>query len=288
MTIWTEHLHWPEWTGVVEIVALAVLFYYVILFFRGTRGAAVLSGLVLFLVLLMVLTQVLNLNTLSWILQRFSVYLAVALVVIFQPEIRRALAELGKQSLFNNKRIQMEVVDDITRAVESLADQKIGALIAIEREIGTRHIQESGTRIESVVTPELLTSIFFPHTPLHDGGVIIKSNRIVAAGCFFPLSTRLELSRSLGTRHRAAIGITEETDALVVVVSEETGAISIAYRGRLSRGIDTDRLRRILSSILSRGSEKSSLARVRKKQDASALGLEKTESLLAELAEEHD
>lgn len=288
MTRWMELFPWPEWTGVVEILALAILFYYVIQFFRGTRGAAVLSGLVFLLVLLIVVTSLFNLNTLSWILQRFSVYLAVALVVIFQPEIRRALAELGKQSVFNSKGFQIEVVDDVVQAVETLADQKIGALMAIEREIGTRHIQESGTRLDSVVSPELLTSIFFPHTPLHDGGIIIRGDRVVAAGCVFPLSQRLELSRSLGTRHRAAIGLTEETDAVVVVVSEETGAVSIAYRGRLSRGIDRVRLHRILASILSRSARKSALARARDKLDLTPSAVAKTDSLLAELAEDND
>lgn len=290
MMRWMEQWHLPEWTGILEILVLAVVFYYLIRFFRGTRGAAVLSGLVFLLILLMLFTHFLSLNTLSWLLQRFSVYLALAFVVIFQPEIRRALAELGKQSVFSPGATQKEVVDDIVKAVESLADQKIGALIAIEREIGTRHIQESGTRIDSAVTPELIASIFFPHTPLHDGGVIIRGDRILSAGCVFPLSQRLELSRSLGTRHRAAIGFTEETDALVVVVSEETGAISVAYRGRLSRGIELERLQRILASILSRKSsaQKSPLQRVRDSLDLTPSGVAKTDAILSELAEEHD
>ncbi len=289
MADWIRQLHLPEWTGVIEILVLAVVFYYVISFFRGTRGAAVLTGLILLLVLLMLFTHLLSLNTLSWILQRFSVYLAVAFVVIFQPEIRRALAELGKQSVFSAGTAEREVVDEIVKAVSDLAEQKIGALIAVEREIGTRHIQESGTRIDSIVTPELLTSIFFPHTPLHDGGVVIRGDRILSAGCVFPLSQRIELSRSLGTRHRAAIGFTEETDAVVLVVSEETGAISVAYKGRLSRGIDQERLHRILASILSRTRQaKSPLARVREKLDLTPEGVAKTEAVLAEIADEHE
>ena len=284
-----EQLHLPGWPGVIEIIVLAMAFYYLIRFFSGTRGAAVLSGLMLVLVLLMALTYVFNLSTLSWVLQRFSVYLAVALLVIFQPEIRRALAEVGKQSVFNSTQVQREIVDEVVTSVSDLADQKVGALIAIEREIGTRHIAESGTRLDSLVTAELLSSIFFPHTPLHDGGVIIKGDRIQAAGCVFPLTQRLELSRSLGTRHRAAIGITEETDAVVVVVSEETGAISVAYRGRLSRGIDRDRLQRILSSILSRAraTTKDPLARLRETLDLTPEGVAKTEASLAERAGDH-
>ncbi len=289
MSQWIENLHAPGWSGVVEIFVLSIAFYYLILFFRGTRGAAVLSGLVLLLILMIVVTNIFSLNTLSWVLQGFSVYLAVAFVVIFQPEIRRALAELGKQSVFSAGTAQREIVDEIVHAVSELAEQKIGALIAIEREIGTRHVQESGTRINSHVSPELLTSIFFPHTPLHDGGVIIKGDRIEAAGCVFPLSQRLELSRSLGTRHRAAIGLTEETDAVVVVVSEETGAISIAYKGRLSRGIDQDRLRRIIASILSRSrQQQTTWERVREKLDLTPEGVAKTEAILSELAEDHE
>ncbi len=284
-----EQLHLPGWAGVVEILVLAVAFYYLIGFFRGTRGAAVLSGLVLVVVLLLALTHLVNLNTLSWILQRFSVYLAVAFLIIFQPEIRRALAELGKQSVFNSDPAALSVVEDIVAAATNLADQKIGALIAIEREIGTRHIQEAGTPLDSIVSPELLASIFYPNTPLHDGGAIIRGRRIVAAGCVFPLTQRTELSKSLGMRHRAAIGFTEETDAVVLVVSEETGAISVAYRGRLSRGIDEARLRRILGSILARSRPtQSGWSRVREKLDLTPSAVAKTEAILAELTEEDE
>ncbi len=247
-----SQFHLPEWVGLIEILVLACVYYYLILFFHGTRGAAVLTGLVVLLVTLIFLTNVFHLNTLSWILQHFTVYLVIAFVVIFQPEIRRALAELGKQPVFSGGAPYRGVVDDLAKAANMLSERKVGALIGIEREIRTRHIQESGTRIDSQLTPELLATIFYPHTPLHDGGVIIRDNRIVSAGCIFPLSQREELSKSLGTRHRAAIGLTEETDAVVVIVSEETGAISVAYRGRLSRGMDEPRLRRILNSILLR------------------------------------
>ena len=289
MLRWIEQLHLPGWSGVVEIVFLAVAFYYLIRFFRGTRGAAVLSGLVLVVLLLLALTHWFHLNTLSWLLQRFSVYLAVAFLIIFQPEIRRALAELGKQSVFGTNSASLSVVDDIVKAVNELADQKIGALIAIEREIGTRHIQDAGTPIDSVVTPELLSSIFFPNTPLHDGGVIIRGTRIVAAGCVFPLTQRTELSKSLGMRHRAAIGFTEETDAVVISVSEETGAISVAYRGRLSRGIDEARLHRILASILSRSpTERNRWQRVRDTLDLTPAAVAKTEAALAELADDDE
>ncbi len=244
-------ISWPGAKGILEILVMAVVLYYIILFFHGTRGAQVLSGLAILLIALLTMTYVFSLDTLTWILQRFSVYLAVGFLIIFQPEIRRALAQIGRQHLFAPS-TSRDVVEGIIRSVKDLADRKIGALIAIERDVGTRPIEETGTPIDSAVTSELLASIFYPHTPLHDGGVIIRGDRIAAAGCLFPLSQRDGLSKSLGTRHRAAIGLTEESDAIVLVVSEETGSISVAYRGRLRRGIDEDRLNRILTKVLLR------------------------------------
>jgi len=148
-------------------------------------------------------------------------------------------------------------MDNIVDAVMSLAERKIGALIAIEREIGLRVICETGTKLDSAITPELLASLFYPRTPLHDGGVVIAANRIVAAGCVFPLSDRTGMSKSLGTRHRAAVGLTEETDCVIIVVSEETGTVSLAYKGKLSRGLDEDHLRRLMHNLILRGKTRS-------------------------------
>lgn len=283
-----NRIHIPSASGVLEILVLAFLFYYVILFFRGTRGAQVLTGFVTALVALMVLTQLFHLDTLNWLLKHFLVYLAVAFVIIFQPEIRRALAELGKQHVFTVTNSERSLVDHIVQAVLILADRKIGALIAVEREIGTRAIQETGTRLDSAVTPELLASIFYPNTPLHDGGVVIKGGRLAFAGCIFPLSQREDLSKALGTRHRAAVGLTEETDAIVVVVSEETGTVSVAYRGRLSRGLDEERLRRMLSTVLLRQRRaKSRLSRAKEQLDLTPEGVAKTEAMSAEEADEN-
>jgi len=240
----------PGFDGLIEILVLSVAIYYILLFIHGTRGAQVLSGLAILLVTLVLLTFFFELDTLNWILQRATVYIVFGLLVIFQPEIRRALAELGRRHIFGGAAIEQSGVDNLVKAAVKLSEQKIGALIAIERDVGTRAIQETGVQIDSEVTPELLINIFYPRTPLHDGGVIIQNNRILAAACVFPLSQRDELSRSLGTRHRAAIGITEETDAITVIVSEETGSISVAYRGRLRRGLDEDRLHRVLTSVL--------------------------------------
>jgi diadenylate cyclase len=269
----------PAVGGLLEILVLSVVFYYIIQFLRGTRGAQVLLGFVTAVVVMLLLTRLFNLDTLNWLLQRLSVYLVIAFVIIFQPEIRRALAELGKQHVFATTLRERGVLDEIVQAVSRLAADKIGALIAIEREIGTRAVQETGTRMDSVVTAELLATIFFPHTPLHDGGVIIEGDRIRAAACVFPLSSR-DIGK-IGTRHRAAVGISEETDAVVVVVSEETGAISLAYKGRLIRGLDEARLRRILSSVLLRAAkQKSRWQRLGQSLDLTPEGVARTEELM--------
>lgn len=260
---WVGRVLWPGWNGVIEIAVLAAAIYYILLFIAGTRGAQVLSGLMVLLVSLAGLTWFFQLDTLTWLLQRFTAFLAVALLIIFQPEIRRALAELGRRHIFASSPSERPLHDLLVRAVTQLAEQKIGALIAVEREVGVRTVVESGVALDAVATPELLVSLFYPGSPMHDGGVIVKDGRIVSAGCVFPLSQREELSKQLGTRHRAAIGLTEETDAFVLVVSEETGTISVAYRGRLRRGFDEARLSRVLQSILGRGRRKEVEGRAR-------------------------
>lgn len=256
---WLSRIPFPDINGLVEIICLAVVFYYIFLFFRGSRGAPTLTGFVFVFVVLIIITKLFHLDAINWLLQRFSVYLAVAFLVIFQPEIRRALAELGKQHFFGSAVSDVTLVDHLLKAVSLLAKRRIGALIAIEQDIGTRTIQETGVKVDSAVTPELLASIFFPYTPLHDGGVIISESQIVAARCVFPLSQRAELSKTLGTRHRAAVGLTEETDAMVIVVSEETGMISFSHQGRLFQNLDEERLRRFLSGILLKTKKKKSI-----------------------------
>lgn len=248
-----------EW---FEILLLWVIFYHLLKLLRGTRGAQVLSGLALTFVAVLSLTYFLNLHTLNWIFRTFSVNLVLAFVIIFQQEIRKALAEIGRPGILSGGSSSRnaksnDVVTPLVKAVSSLSRQKIGAIIALERAIGLKTVQATGVEIDGKVKPELISSIFFPRSPLHDGGVVIRGDRVIAAGCVFPLSQREELHRSLGTRHRAAIGMTEETDALVVVVSEETGTISLAFKGRLSRGLDEERLERMLNAVLSRTSPRS-------------------------------
>ena len=256
-------------TAVFEILILAAIFYFAFRFLHGTRGAQVLTGLVVAVVVLFGLTYFFHLDALNWLLGRVFVYFAIAFLIIFQPEIRQVLAEIGRPSMFAAPAMKRNVVDQIVQASAFLAERRIGALIAVEREIGTRSVQETGTLLDSGVAWGLLTSVFFPHTPLHDGGVIIRGDRIVAAGCVFPLSDKSGLSKALGTRHRAAVGLTEETDAVVVVISEESGTVSVAIRGRLSQDVEIERLRRFLARVLIKDEQqvKSPVARILERFD---------------------
>ncbi len=237
------------WRPALEILILAVGIYYAANFIRGTRGAPVVTGLVVLFVALSFITTVLELTVLRWLLTTFSAFSAVAVLVIFQPELRRLLAELGNQSLLMSAREQREDVEVIIETVERLADVRIGALMAMEQSINLAEAVESGVVVDCEATPEMLETIFFPNNAIHDGGVILKNGRILRAACIFPLTQRQDLHKSLGTRHRAAIGLSEETDAVVVVVSEETGAISYANRGELKRGVTAEELRAFLTSI---------------------------------------
>jgi len=239
--------NWKSWT---EILLLALALYYLFLFIRGTRGAPVLTGFTLTLLVLTFLSQFFHFEVINWLLSRFLAFFAVAIIVIFQPEIRRILAELGSQQFVFGQSRALENVDAIMGAVTALVERRTGALIAIQREIGVRGIMQSGVAVDCELTSEMLEQIFYPNTPLHDGGVLIHGNRILSAGCIFPLTQRTELSRELGMRHRAGIGLTEDTDAVVIIVSEETGIVSLSLKGKLIRHVDDARLRRFLSALL--------------------------------------
>ena len=238
------------WRPALEILILAVVIYYAMRILRGTRGWPVVTGFVVVLLALKAVTTVLDLKVLNWLLDSASLVIAIGALVIFQPELRRLLAELGNLPLFATAHEQRESIEVIIQTCERLADVKIGALIAIEQSIQLQEAVESGVRVDCEATPEMLETIFFPNNAIHDGGVIIKGDRIAYAACIFPLTQRSDLNKSLGTRHRAAIGLSEETDAVIVVVSEETGMISHAYKGRLMRGVTLEELRSFLSSLL--------------------------------------
>ncbi|HWQ93766.1 MAG TPA: diadenylate cyclase CdaA [Clostridia bacterium] len=238
------------WRPVLEIMILTVGIYYAFRFVRGTRGAPVVTGFMVVLLALVLLSFLLQLRVLQYLLVAFSSFSVLAVLVIFQPELRRMLAELGNLPLFATAHDQRENIEVIIQTAERLSEVRIGALIAIEQSIHLPEAVESGIIVDCEATPEMLETIFFPNNAVHDGGVIIKGDRIAYAACIFPLTQRQDLNKSLGTRHRAAIGLSEETDAVVVVVSEETGAISYACKGQLVRGVTAEELRAFLTSML--------------------------------------
>ena len=240
------------WRPALEVLILAVGIYYSSRFLRGTRGWPVVIGFVVVLLALALTTTVLKLQVLQWLLGTFSAFFAVAVIIIFQPELRRMLAELGNLPLFATASEQRESIEVVIQTCERLADVKIGALIAIEQSIQLQEAVESGVPVDCDATPEMLETIFFPNNAVHDGGVILKGDRIAYAACIFPLTQRSDLNKSLGTRHRAAIGLSEETDAVIVVVSEETGMISYAYKGQLTRGVTLEELRAFMVSVVLR------------------------------------
>jgi diadenylate cyclase len=240
------------WRPALEISILAVAIYYATRFVRGTRGWPVVIGFTVLLLALAFTAALLNLEVLGWLLGNASFVIVLGAVIIFQPEIRRMLGELGNLPLFATAREQRENIEVVVGTCERLADVKIGALIAIEQSIQLYEAVESGVMVDCAATPEMLETIFFPNNAIHDGGVILKGDRITYAACIFPLTQRADLNKSLGTRHRAALGLSEETDAPVVVVSEEKGTISYAYKGQLVRGVTVEELRSFLTSVIVR------------------------------------
>src|SRR5262245_27317605 len=238
------------WRAALEILILTVGIYYSFRFVRGTRGAPVVTGFLVVLLTFVLVTFLLNLKVLQYLLGAFTAYFSLGILVIFQPELRRMLAELGNLPLFATAHEQRENIEVIIQTVERLSEVRIGALIAIEQSIQLQEAVESGMVVDCEATPEMLETIFFPNNAIHDGGVIIKGDRIAYAACIFPLTQRQDLSKSLGTRHRAAIGLSEQTDAVIVVVSEETGAVSYAYKNNFVRGVTLEALRAFLTSVL--------------------------------------
>ena len=241
----------PSWLDLIDILIVAFLIYQLLQFIRGTHAVQMALG-ALVLVLLYWLSQLLHLETVNWLLRTFMPYLVFGIIVVFQSEIRKVLAQLGKTPLpgvFGSPRTE-EVIDEVVLAGTTLAAQRTGAIVVIERDMGLRSYIETGIALDAYVTYDLLISIFNPGTPLHDGAVIIQGNRVAAAACFLPLTVNPQLSRELGSRHRAAIGVTEDTDALAVVVSEETGVISLVVGGRIRRELDGASLKSALLDAL--------------------------------------
>ena len=245
-------------TAVIDILVVAFIFYKGYMLIKETRAEQLLKGIA-FIIILIPISSILNLSMLYFILSKTIGIISV--VIIFQPEIRRALEHLGR-SAFEDKHGLVDkeqrniYVNEIVNAVSNLAETKTGALIAIEQGTGLGEIISSGTIIDAKITANLLENIFVVNTPLHDGATIIGKDRIVASGCVLPLTNNQEINKKLGTRHRAGIGLSEISDALVIIVSEETGTISLAINGRLTRNYDKDRLRSILLKIMDHREEK--------------------------------
>lgn len=237
----------------IDIAIVAFIFYRLLLLLRGTRGVQMTFGIVVLLMFYFV-TRLYRLATVEWLFGNVLAYVVFGIIVLYQNEIRRGLAGIGRTPFFSRYRRDpaREGFEEIILAATTLAAKKIGALVVIERDIGLRNYAESGITLDSVLTYDLLVTIFSPNTPLHDGAVIVQRNRIVAAACFLPLTLDPYLSKELGTRHRAAIGITEETDAVAVVVSEETGIISAAIGGEIIRNLDAAGLRNVLRAAFER------------------------------------
>jgi diadenylate cyclase len=247
-------LAWPHISviSVIDILLVAILIYQFLVLVRGTRAAPMLVG-VATLGLAFYFARLGELRTLNWLLSTALPYVVFALIVVFQSEIRHALANLGSRiSLMRASSSVADVYDDIVLAANLFSQNQTGALIVIEREIGLRTYIESGVALDARLSYDLLATVFRPSAPLHDGAVIVQRDRIAAAACFLPLSMNPVLSTQLGTRHRAAIGITEETDAVAVIISEETGTISMAVAGSIERDLTVDRLRERLSALLRR------------------------------------
>jgi diadenylate cyclase len=241
-----------SWWDILDILIVAILIYEFLKLIRGTRAVQMALGSML-IVALFYFSQLAPLQTVNWLIRNLLVYVAFAAIVIFQSDIRRALARLGQAQFFryfNRQEAATEVIEEVVVAATTLAAQRVGAIIAIERDIGLRNYIESGIPLDANLTHDLLVTIFQHDSPLHDGAVIIQESRIAAAACFLPLTVNPRISRELGTRHRAAIGLTEESDAVAVIVSEESGSISLALDGRLERRLTPDQLRERLRSLV--------------------------------------
>lgn len=244
---------------IIEIILISVLFYHILLWFKTTRAWMLFKGIIIVLVFIMV-AYIFRMNTIVWLANKTINVGIIAMVIIFQPELRRALEQLGRKNLLgkvfnsetgknNSERFSDKTINELIRAVYQMAMVKTGALIVIQQEVGLEEYERTGIVVDGVITAQLLINIFEHNTPLHDGAILVKGDRVVSATCYLPLSDNMELSKELGTRHRAAVGVSEVTDSFTIVVSEETGGVSVAQGGRLRRNVDEENLRRMLVGI---------------------------------------
>lgn len=254
-----------RWSDVAEILIIAFLMYYILLWVKNTRAWALLKGVLVIAVFVLV-AVIFNMNTILWIVSNLFSIAAIAIVVVLQPELRKAIEELGRKNFFSsiitfdasksdNDSFSDRTINEIVKASVEMGKVKTGALIVIQNEQPLNEYERTGIDVDGIVSSQLLINIFEHNTPLHDGAVIVKNNRITAATCYLPLSDNMELSKALGTRHRAGVGISEVTDSMTVIVSEETGKISVAYGGKLQSGLDAEHLRGTLKSIQNKPAE---------------------------------
>ncbi|MCJ8329582.1 MAG: TIGR00159 family protein [Lentisphaeria bacterium] len=254
---------------IIQIGLLSIVIYYALRFMRGTRSAIILVGITIITSLGWVISHFLNLQVFEWMFSQVPALLTFALIILFQPELRRAFAEIGSnpRRLFGTHAVLNDSIDCIIDTVFQLGSKKIGALIILEREIPMRALVETGVPVNAPLTKELLITIFYKNTPLHDGAVIIKDNVIVAASCYISSLSQSSLSKDLGTRHRAGVGVTEDYDALAVIVSEETGNVSLSNGGLLARDINKTNLRRHLTNYLIKNKDKNLSDRLEKRKE---------------------
>ncbi|MEI6416394.1 MAG: diadenylate cyclase CdaA [Verrucomicrobiota bacterium] len=246
-----------NWTAGLEILILATLLYYGYLYIKRIQGARILIWVGLTFLTLTFVSHILDLAILNWLLKNISAFLAMALVIIFQPELRRALNEFGIHRFFTSASQRREAIEDLTNLVFDLSAKGFGALIALERDMSLNACLDTGVKMDALFSKELITTIFYPKTLLHDGGVIISDGRILGAGCIFPLSQRDDLDRTLGLRHRAGLGLSEETDAITLVISEETGNVSICHGGIIERDLNEEEFQQCLSQLVLRETNES-------------------------------
>jgi diadenylate cyclase len=245
-----ELLRQFRWQDLVDVVLMSIILYRLLLIIKGTKAVQMIIGLGV-LLLASLLSRYFELYTVDWLIQSFWAQIVLAIIILFQPEIRRALAQMGETHLFKTltSAEELKSLEEIVRATIALANRKIGALIAIERDTMLGDFIEIGTPLDAKVSKEIILSIFHPTSPIHDGAVVIRGNRIIAAGCFLPITMGPDISKSLGTRHRAGLGLSEETDAVILIVSEETGTVSMAVEGKLERHLDMGTLRDVLTDL---------------------------------------
>lgn len=259
---------------VAEILIIALIVYYVLVWMKTTRAWALLKGLIVICIFLL-LADLFHMDTILWMAQNILGFAVTALIVVLQPELRKALEELGNKNILSSvlpfdssrraeERFSEKTINEIVKACVEMGKVKTGALIVIEQKISLKDYERTGIEVDGIVTSQLLINIFEHNTPLHDGAVIIRGNRVTSATCYLPLSDNLGLSKELGTRHRAGVGISEVTDSLTIIVSEETGKISAAYEGKLERSLDAEELKERMKQILNKSGEESKSKGIRK------------------------